>query len=954
MCSVPASTSCWGTEARRAATLFAVALCLFIAVAPAGAQVPSISIRVAGPADISAVTHETLTIALLVANNGTVDRTLVIETALPEGWKSITSGGAFTIAPAADDLRLIGILVPSAAAAGPHLLEFIMRDVDGTGEGIKAQLTVTVRAQPRLDIQILDRPAIVVAGSEYTARFLLSNSGNTDVRPGLTYTENLGLHVNIEADQGTLAPGEQRTITLTVQSDSGIHSSVLHQLTLKATDLFSGGDPGDTAAPPAVGTSSYEVEIVPLSVAGDVPVHSLRLDNQTIGTTGYAQGLNGLLEESLSLHGTLDEKGENFIEADIVKELATGIDPLFGPLDRYAFSWKHPLGSATLGDGIFNLSPLLATDLNGRGVQAFFTPPGLRFGGMYYSDPWSGSAEQWVGATAGANFPMSLPAEESIYDVNAGFRSSLTNNATFGLWQTLKPIPGVKLQLDTALQSIASGEISPALFAEASASFEGFSADILFLRAWPDFSAQYHDTQMLQAVMAANLLGDALSVAGSFSWSDANLRRDPLLANADRTITAGVQVNGYVAGWGSRPSLGIQVISQQDLLPSPDYHWMDTLFRASWQQQIGALSLSTLSSVDRKLDFLGDLSATTLADEVTFTWQATGALGFFASLQYDGKLPDAGINMHSAGGSMGARAASAVWSLDGTLHSTVTFSSEGLAGILAGLTGSASHALPWGASIWATTDVAVSVDPTGWKPVVSLSITYGGSADIAIYRTRDSAVVRGMVFDQATGAPRSGVVLRLSGLATVSDAKGAYLFNLAKSGTWYLQVDRASLGETLIPSEPTPIEVTVLPGVVTVVDIGIVERASLSGTVTVWDYPQGGTYDASALGDNAPAERQRLGGIANIVVELSDGVQVLRRVTNRDGIFQFTEVRPGRYTLTVIGGPLPDYHHVEQTTYQVELTPGQTGDVAIRVLQERRRIQMETTPVPDVVGAPLQ
>jgi len=303
---------------------------------------------------------------------------------------------------------------------------------------------------------------------------------------------------------------------------------------------------------------------------------------------------------------------------------------------------------------------------------------------------------------------------------------------------------------------------------------------------------------------------------------------------------------------------------------------------------------------------------------------------------------------------MGARAASAVWSLDGTLHSTVTFSSEGLAGILAGLTGSASHALPWGASIWATTDVAVSVDPTGWKPVVSLSITYGGSADIAIYRTRDSAVVRGMVFDQATGAPRSGVVLRLNGLATVSDAKGAYLFNLAKSGTWYLQVDRASLGETLIPSEPTPIEVTVLPGVVTVVDIGIVERASLSGTVTVWDYPQGGTYDASALGDNAPAERQRLGGIANIVVELSDGVQVLRRVTNRDGIFQFTEVRPGRYTLTVIGGPLPDYHHVEQTTYQVELTPGQTGDVAIRVLQERRRIQMETTPVPDVVGAPLQ
>jgi hypothetical protein len=177
-----------------------------------------------------------------------------------------------------------------------------------------------------------------------------------------------------------------------------------------------------------------------------------------------------------------------------------------------------------------------------------------------------------------------------------------------------------------------------------------------------------------------------------------------------------------------------------------------------------------------------------------------------------------------------------------------------------------------GASIWATTDVAVSVDPTGWKPVVSLSITYGGSADIAIYRTRDSAVVRGMVFDQATGVPRSGVVLRLDGLATVSDAKGAYLFNLAKSGTWYLQVD----------------------------------RASLSGTVAACDYPWGGTYDASALGDNAPAERQRLGGIATIVVELSDGVQILRRVTNRDGIFQFTEVGPGRYTLTVIGGPLPD------------------------------------------------
>jgi hypothetical protein len=144
----------------------------------------------------------------------------------------------------------------------------------------------------------------------------------------------------------------------------------------------------------------------------------------------------------------------------------------------------------------------------------------------------------------------------------------------------------------------------------------------------------------------------------------------------------------------------------------------------------------------------------------------------------------------------------------------------------------------------------------------------------------------------------------------------------------------------MIPSRSTPIEVNAAPRSVTVIDIGVIESASITGTVAVWGYREGGVFGAGAGNGAAAAEPVNLGGLGNVVLELRNGADPVRRLSNAAGRFEFPEVRPGHYTLSVIGGLIPTYHHVEQETYKVELAPGQQAAVEVRVLQERRRIQM--------------
>ena len=73
---------------------------------------------------------------------------------------------------------------------------------------------------------------------------------------------------------------------------------------------------------------------------------------------------------------------------------------------------------------------------------------------------------------------------------------------------------------------------------------------------------------------------------------------------------------------------------------------------------------------------------------------------------------------------------------------------------------------------------------------------------------------------------------------------------------------------------------------------------------------------------------------------ITDGRLTHRRVTNEKGYFMFEDLPPGNWTLTVSSALVPEYHHVETDRFELELTSGETETLAIRVLPEKRQIEI--------------
>ncbi|HEX2095204.1 MAG TPA: hypothetical protein VHG28_22600 [Longimicrobiaceae bacterium] len=94
-------------------------------------------------------------------------------------------------------------------------------------------------------------------------------------------------------------------------------------------------------------------------------------------------------------------------------------------------------------------------------------------------------------------------------------------------------------------------------------------------------------------------------------------------------------------------------------------------------------------------------------------------------------------------------------------------------------------------------------------------------------------------------------------------------------------------------------------------------------------------------------------GVTGVVVELARGGEVLRRVSGADGGFDFADLRPGRWTLSVVGGELPPHHRFERDRAEVELAPGGAGALVLRVLPVHRPVRMITRGEV-VVEAPRQ
>ena len=201
---------------------------------------------------------------------------------------------------------------------------------------------------------------------------------------------------------------------------------------------------------------------------------------------------------------------------------------------------------------------------------------------------------------------------------------------------------------------------------------------------------------------------------------------------------------------------------------------------------------------------------------------------------------------------------------------------------------SLSHTLPTGARL--SVGPRVQFDSTG-NTISFITVQYG--YPITTYGVVSNGRLEAVVFQDSNENSRQdpgepgvpGVVMRIEGRrAAISDREGRLAIEAVKGGEYRISLDDDTVPVGLVATQ-LRYTVQVTDGASTKLEFALVPEATLSGVVYL---------DADGNGTRDPDEE----GIGGVVFELQ-GPRQLFATSADDGMFSFSHLPPGDYTLVV-------------------------------------------------------
>ncbi|HEV3052046.1 MAG TPA: carboxypeptidase-like regulatory domain-containing protein, partial [Longimicrobium sp.] len=184
----------------------------------------------------------------------------------------------------------------------------------------------------------------------------------------------------------------------------------------------------------------------------------------------------------------------------------------------------------------------------------------------------------------------------------------------------------------------------------------------------------------------------------------------------------------------------------------------------------------------------------------------------------------------------------------------------------------------------------------------------------------DDDRVTARVFDPMTGRGIPGVLVRVSDHAALTDARGIAGFAGLPAGEHTLRIDPGA-GPERVADRDLPVRVTVGRGAQRV-EIGLQPAARMTGIV-----------------ERVPAGADSAAPMPGVQVEIVGPGGVRRLMTDAEGRFSASGLRPGWWRVRIAQGSLPRHHELQE--HQMLLLPaGGESRAWLRVIEKERPVQI--------------
>jgi hypothetical protein len=891
-------------------------------------------IRPAGELIVETVPNKNITFAFKVTNKS-ARQEFTSDISLPEGWKAIVREFPFTLDQNQTDLRLISFYVPQAAAVGKYEVTYRIRGRQFNQITDYSTCTVVVAPFRKLTIGVLQAPESVIAGDRYKITLQIFNESNICDDLELKIDSPVQFRALAEVDRFQVPSGQSRIINVYAETDAKNTQPMVQTIRYAIHCADQKESQAETQSNVHIIPRIQGVEDryfrLPAEISGAYVIQQVH-DKTNQGFQGKAVGM-----------GSLDPKGEknvsfSFRGPDAYRKSLS----VFAERDEYTASFWTKRFAVHAGDRAYSSTQLLQYSRYGRGVEMNVSTGAQTSCGLYYQE----SLYYMSKNKSAASFLKYQPNANSVFQLNYLNTSDADQKGqVLSASANLHPYRDAALNVELA-QGLHEGKSENGLQIQ----FSGSSAVVSYQMGWiyasPDFPGYYRDTDYLSSGLVLRPLKN-LSLNLEYQNSKENIDQDTVRFSAplNRYFQTGLN---YQTASNTRFSYDFISRSTEDRLQGRRFNYRETTNRFQLYQNLKKLSLSASAEIGETLNRLYGTRSDMTRYNVSLYFQPNSRQNYsgYVNVDHSNRYSDKKTKSVTSGLNIrylltdradlrlsyqNAYSPEDYYSDRNTLEATFRYTLPN------------HHAIQLRAR---NTILRNSMDEKDKAVVVEYTAPIG----IPIGVKQNSCIVRGTVYDAETMAPMKNLLIRINGSTAVTDHAGHFTFRNLMEKTYFLTIDKAAMGFNRVTVKNMPMEIQTVPGKTgKTVEIGVTRGVSISGRVRIVKTGENGSPDQSPNasdslyvtgGQTAADTMATRSGIQNILVEVTQNGEALHRVTDSKGNFIFDELRPGAWRVKFYDYNMPEYHRFERNTFELNLRPGGSEMLDVRVVPQKRRIKM--------------
>lgn len=912
-----------------------------------------ISVRPSDSDLIETECQQTVTTLFHVTNTGSKLDEFVPEIELPENWKLITKDFPFILEPNQTEIKLISFYVPHNAAVGKY--DVIYKVHSREFPSVIDYYTVRVVVLPKMDLEVrlISEPTYVIAGGDYEIVYLITNLSNIakNIKAEALCSEKFP--VKVDRNYLPLQKGQSRHVTVTVNTSDQLIKNIQNRV--KLTARFEDN-------PEIYDDAISTVEIIPaagvtVSQTHNLPV-SLKISEVIQKSEKWESGFQGDLYAS----GTIDAAGKHHVSArfrgpDIYRT------SILAQHDAYTVFYKNPKFQVAAGDRNYSLSTLTERYRYSRGLEASVNLGAFSLGGFYQKTRWTPLSQKELAFQTSYHLDKKNKIDLNfLHKETTEFKSDIISAGTF-----LKPSRYIEMNLEYAFGKNAD-KMRYSYLLDMVMNYK--SLRLVFNRIYADtkFPGYYDETDFLHAGFSINVIRN-LNLQGYYRNDRKNFDLDTTRYSApyERHMQFGLR---YRLSKTFNISAFAEYLSRTDRLPVPKFDYRERIFKLFLVKSFKNLRINGSAEYGRTKNEVENLDDYMERYKLALNYSPFQKGEINGYMYYDNNIRYS--NQRQRMWTLGAnitynfRKRTSLWfNYQNNFSPEEYYLDRNIFEIRFRHTFSNNHSI----SLRTRQTLLRQTDD---ENDTALLVDYTIPFSIPVSKTKNFGIVKGYVRDGETGKPMQNVIIRINGSTAISEKDGFYKFNAVKPKTYFLSVDKSDICFNCVTLQKTPMRIEVAGGEELEINMDIVRAAKYSGRIIVYKvvndssdhfsstemkhhmdefYIRGGDtnhMDTNGRNNNNSVTSMVTNGktklipdytLANILIEMKQGEEVLQRVSDENGYFSFDDIRPGKWVVHLYDYNLPDYYRFEKGEFELELTPGDQKETEIRVLPEQRKIR---------------